>query len=194
MAQDVAQTAVPPVLGVLAGGQGRRMGGRDKAWLPAPGGREALIERLLRIGGELGLSSVVVGGHAPPGVPQISDEPAGIGPLGGLRALLVHAGTRPVIALACDLPYVDATLLAKLAHAESHAAVLAPRDPGSGKWQTLCARYVPALALPACDAVLARGERSLQALLRLLPVEELALSASEHALLADWDEPGDVRY
>ena len=187
-------TAVPPVVGVLAGGQGRRMGGRDKAWLPAPHGGEALIERLVRIIGELGLRAVVVGGSAPPAVERFADDPPGIGPLGGLRALLAHAGAQPVIALACDLPYVDAALLGKLvqAQAESAAPVLAPRDPGSGKWQPLFARYMPARVLPACDVVLARGERSLQAVLREVAVEELALSAGEHALLADWDEPGDL--
>jgi molybdopterin-guanine dinucleotide biosynthesis protein A len=169
------------------------MGGRDKAWLPTPEGGEALIERLVRLGHELGTSVVVAGGNAPPGVERVADDPPGIGPLGGLRALLAHAGSRSVIALACDLPYVDAALLARLVRSESRAAVVAPRDPGSGKWQPLFARYAPALVLPACDAVLARGERALQVVLREVAVEELVLSAAEHALLADWDEPGDMR-
>jgi molybdenum cofactor guanylyltransferase len=170
-----------PLLGVLAGGQSRRMGGRDKAWLPAPGGGEALIERLLGLGTTLGLPVVVAGGNAPAGVQQLNDAPAGVGPIGGLCALLSHAGTRPVIALACDLPYVAAPLLAKLLDAESSAAVLAPRDPASGKWQPLFARYDPERALPAFRAALERGVRSLQTVLRELTVEELVLDASEHA-------------
>src|SRR5262245_11496048 len=96
-----------PLLGVLAGGLSSRMG-RDKAWLPAPGDGEALIERLLRVGRELALPVVVIGGNAPAGVPCLRDEPPGVGPIGGLCALCAHAGARPVIALACDLPYVDA--------------------------------------------------------------------------------------
>lgn len=181
-----------PLLGVLAGGQGRRMGGRDKAWLPAPGGAQALIERLLGLGTALGLPIVVAGGNAPAGVHRLSDEAAGVGPIGGLCALLAYAGTRPVIALACDLPYVQAPLLARLVDAESSAAVLAPRDPESGKWQPLFARYTPERALPAFRAALASGERSLQTVLRELPVEELELSADEHALLRDWDQPDDM--
>ena len=180
-----------PLLGVLAGGQSRRMG-RDKAWLPAPGADEALIERLLRLGRELALSVVVVGGNAPAGVLRLDDDPPGVGPIGGLCALLAHAGTRPVIALACDLPYVDAALLTKLVRASSAAAVLAPRDPESRKWQPLFARYDPVRALPAFRAALARDERSLQTVLRSLAVEELALTDAEHALLRDWDEPSDI--
>jgi molybdopterin-guanine dinucleotide biosynthesis protein A len=181
-----------PLLGVLAGGQSRRMGGRDKAWLPAPGGGGALIERLLGLGSTLGLPVVVVGGRAPRGVQRLNDERTGVGPIGGLCALLAHAGTRPVIALACDLPYVGATLLAQLVDTESTAAVLAPREPASGKWQPLFARYEPERALPVFRAALGRKVRSLQTVLRDLAVEELVLTADEHALLRDWDQPSDV--
>jgi molybdopterin-guanine dinucleotide biosynthesis protein A len=180
-----------PLLGVLAGGRSARMG-RDKAWLPAPGGNEALIERLLRLGRELALPVIVVGGQAPAGVLRLDDDPPGVGPIGGLRALLAHAASRPVLALACDLPHVDAALLAKLAHTGSEAAVLAPRDAQSGKWQPLFARYAPALALPAVHAALGRGEHALQSVLRALTVEELPLTAAEHAQLRDWDEPADI--
>jgi molybdopterin-guanine dinucleotide biosynthesis protein A len=180
-----------PLVGVLAGGRSSRMG-RDKAWLPAPAGGEALIERLLRIAGELALPVVVIGGNAPPGIECLRDEPAGIGPIGGLCALLAHAGTRPAIALACDLPYLDTALLARLARAESPAAVLAPRDPGSGKWQPLFARYASARVLPELRRAIDDGVRSLQGVLARVAVEELALSAAEHALLRDWDEPADI--
>ena len=180
-----------PLVGVLAGGLSSRMG-RDKAWLPAPAGGEALIERLLRIASELALPAVVIGGNAPAGIECLRDAPAGIGPIGGLCALLAHAGTRPAIALACDLPYVDAALLARLARADSAAAVLAPRDPESGKWQPLFARYTPARVLPELRRAIDDGVRSLQGVLARVAVEELTLSAAEHALLRDWDEPADI--
>src|SRR5689334_11731255 len=179
------------LLGVLAGGKSSRMG-RDKAWLPAPGATEALLERLLRLGAVLQLNAVVAGGRAPAGVVALADDPPGIGPLGGLCALLAHAERGPVIALACDMPYVDAPLLARLARAPSAAAVLAPRDPASGKWQPLFARYDAERALPVVRAAIARGEHSLQRVLATLAVEELTLTPAEHARLRDWDEPGDV--
>jgi molybdopterin-guanine dinucleotide biosynthesis protein A len=180
------------VLGVLAGGAGTRMGGRDKAALPAPGGLETLLERLVRVGRAAGFEVVLVGGRGFAGVPLLRDVPPGVGPIGGLCALLAHAGTRPAVALACDMPYVSAALLQKLAREPSGAAVIAPRDPASGKWQPLFARYDSARVLPPVRAAIAGRTRSLQALFGTLQVHELALSAEEHAELRDWDEPGDV--
>jgi len=181
------------LIGVLAGGRGQRMGGRDKAALLAPGGAEALLPRLLRLCRELDLQAVVVGGAHAADVPLLPDEPAGIGPLGGLAALLAHAGERPALALACDLPYLGAELLARLAHAPSRAAVLAPRDRGSGKWQPLFARYDSPRVLPELRAAITAGTRSFQQLLGRLAVEDLVLSEAEHAQLRDWDSPDDMR-
>jgi molybdopterin-guanine dinucleotide biosynthesis protein A len=180
------------VLGVLAGGRGSRMGGRDKGALPAPGTGEPLLPRLLRIAAEVGLDAVVVGGAGVPGARLLADEPAGVGPLGGFHALLGHAGERQVIALACDLPYLQLELLARLAREPSAAAVLAARDPESGKWQPLFARYDAPRVLPVLRAALARGVRSFQAVLAELEVQELAISPEERAELRDWDAPDDL--
>ena len=179
------------VAGIFAGGRGLRMGGRDKAQLIAPDTGETLIARLLRITVEAGLAAVVVGGSGSPG-PRIADEPAGIGPLGGLCALLAHAAPRPAIAIACDMPYVDAALLGRLAAHRSAAPVVAARDPDSRKWQPLFARYDSARVLPVLRAELARGVRSFQALLHALEVEELVLSPADHDKLRDWDAPSDL--
>jgi molybdopterin-guanine dinucleotide biosynthesis protein A len=185
-------------LGLLVGGQGRRMGGCDKGMLRAPGDAEVLAERLLRLGAELGLSCTVVGGEpgygARFGVPQLADEPAGAGPLGGLRALLAHARCEHVVMLACDMPYVGRALLQRLIEtpASQNAAVLTAREPSRGKWQPFFARYRVASSLPAVDAALASGVLSFQTLFRTLEVQELVLSPAEHAELRDWDEPADL--
>jgi molybdopterin-guanine dinucleotide biosynthesis protein A len=176
------------VLGVLAGGRGLRMGGCDKAELRTREG-ESLLERLLRFGSAVQLPCVVVGGVARSDLLVLPDDPPGIGPIGGLRALLAHAGGVPALALACDLPYVSAALISRLAHAPCRAPVLAPRDPETGKWQPLFARYQSAEVLPSLDAAITRGVRSFQTWLRGEYVEELMLSPEERALLADWDEP-----
>jgi molybdopterin-guanine dinucleotide biosynthesis protein A len=180
------------LLGVLAGGRGSRMGGRDKAALRAPDTAEPLLARLLRLGCEAGLDGVVVGGAGACAVPRLVDDPPDVGPIGGLCALLAHAGERPAIALACDLPYLSADLLARLARSPSAAAVLAARDLQTGKWQPLFARYDAPRVLPELRAAIAAGTRSFQTFLRAVDVQELVLDAAERAQLRDWDEPSDL--
>jgi molybdopterin-guanine dinucleotide biosynthesis protein A len=147
---------------------------------------------LLRLGAAVQLECVVVGGCARSGAIVLADEPAGIGPIGGLRALLAYAGARPALVLACDLPYVSAALISRLAHAQSSAPVLAPRDPETGKWQPLFARYDAPRVLPSLDAAITAGVRSFQTWLRGVHVEELVLLPDERAQLCDWDEPRDL--
>jgi molybdopterin-guanine dinucleotide biosynthesis protein A len=186
------------VLGVFVGGQGKRMGGVSKALLRTPDGTESLVERALRVGREAGLTVVIVGagdtGAIDANVSRLMDDPSGVGPLGGLAALLAHAKQRDAhaIALACDMPYVSAALLAKLANDPRDAAILCPRDAVSGKWQALFARYTPEPALLALHATLDAGQRSLQALIERAGGLPLTLSTEEHALLRDWDTPQDV--
>jgi molybdopterin-guanine dinucleotide biosynthesis protein A len=191
----MAMPAVPPpapLLGIFAGGRGLRMGGRDKAQLPAPLTGEPLQQRLLGLGERLGIECVVVGGAGHSEVFCIADEPAGIGPIGGLCALLTHAGNRAAIALACDLPYLDMALLGRLVSSPSAAAVLSARDPATGKWQPMFARYDSPRVLPALRVSVADGVRSFQTFLRGLEVEELPLAEEERALLRDWDSPSDM--
>lgn len=172
------------------------MGGLAKGLLPAPDSGEPLVVRLRRHAESLGLRCVLVGSaaaYAGLGLPMLADAPPGIGPLGGLRALLVWAEAAPVLALAGDLPYVSPALLGRLVAAPGPTdapcdAVAARRQD---RWEPLCARY-EATVLPVLDAALAAGERSFQALLGRLRVRELELSAAEAAELTDWDRPEDV--
>ena len=180
------------VLGVLAGGRGTRMGGRDKSRLPAPDTGEALAVRIVRLSRALGLECVLVGGEPLPDVLHLQDDPAGIGPIGGLCALLKHAGASHAIAAACDMPYVTAELIDRIVHETPTVAVLAPRDPITGKWQPLFARYDSARVLPALRAAVASDTRSMQTVLRSLDVAELVLDDVERAALADWDAPSDL--
>jgi len=92
--------------------------------------------------------------------------------------------------VACDMPYVSAPLLARIAHSPSTASVLAARS--GDRWDPLCARYDAKVVRPALDALIAAGGRSFQQLLATLAVEELTLSAAERDALRDWDTPEDV--
>lgn len=185
-----------PVLGIFVGGRGTRMGGVQKALLRAPDSAEPLVTKLAHIGRDAGLEVVLVGsaelGDAAAGIVQLRDATAGIGPLGGLVSLLAFADQRPALAVACDMPFVSSALLTRLAREVPDAALLAPRDPLTGKWQVMFARYDSARVRPSVQAAIDRGEHSFQALFERIPSVELPLVASEHAQLRDWDTPGDL--
>jgi molybdenum cofactor guanylyltransferase len=179
------------VVGVLVGGEARRMGGTPKGLLRTPGG-ERLLDRTLRLARRVAPRVVLVGKSEPydADVPRIADAAAGCGPLAGLAALLEHASSGPVIALACDMPFVNAELLARLATTPAAAAALAPRR--DGRWEPLFARFDAARALPVARARLERRDLGLQEFLGELGADELPLSAWERTLLSDWDCPEDI--
>jgi molybdopterin-guanine dinucleotide biosynthesis protein A len=186
------------VMGILVGGQARRMGGVQKALLRPPHGDAAdtLVAALARMGRAAGLEVVLLGeaslGPAALDLPQLPDAEPGVGPLGGLSSLLAYAAERRAVAIACDMPYVTAALLARLLNERPQAMLLAPRDPRSGKWQALFARYDPQVR-PVLSAALADGERSFQRLFARIDVTELTLTGAEHDQLRDWDTPEDMR-
>ncbi len=187
-----------PVVGIFVGGRGTRLGGVAKGNLALESG-EKLVTRLVRVCSvALPNAPLVLVGAAEAyselGIQVLSDEPTGIGPLGGLRALLLHAerlGRGAVLALACDLPHLGAEFVRRLATDEPQAEFLAPR--GGELWQTLVARYGVSV-LPAVDETLAHGDRALQRLVQRLGARavELSVSAEEHGQLFDWDTPEDV--
>lgn len=186
--------AMPTIAGLFVGGASRRMGGAPKGLLPAADGSGALLQRIERLCRDAGLHPVLVGRSpaveaALPHVEVLDDRPAGIGPLGGLGALLHRARGGSAIMLACDLPALDAALLRRLAGSTSHA-LLAPRDP-AGRWQPFFSRWDADTALPWVEEAIAAGERSLQRLFdRRAAV--LELRPDEWRALRDWDTPADV--
>ena len=148
---------------VFAGGESRRMG-TDKAGLRVDG--ETLLERTARLAEEAGLE-VIVAGRARPGewrrerVLFVPDTVPGKGPLGALTTALGQAG-EPLLALACDLPLLNADVL----------RWLAAQTPGThglavlrfGEAEPLFSIYTPA-CLPLAAARLAKGQRSLRGLI-----------------------------
>jgi molybdopterin-guanine dinucleotide biosynthesis protein A len=188
--------SAPPARGVVAGifvgGAGKRMGGRAKGLLAAPGGG-TLVSRWLSVLRELRVDEVMLVGrheaYESVGLESIADDPPGIGPLGGLAGLLERAGRAQALALACDMPFVSAALVARLL-ASPEAAAIAPRR--EGRWEPLCARYDPARVLPIVRRRIAAGQRSLQPLLDDAGAIELPPEAGDAAELEDWDTPDDA--
>jgi molybdopterin-guanine dinucleotide biosynthesis protein A len=177
------------------------MGGVAKGLLKAPESETTLLERLLselRIA--LPQASIVLVGdaraYAAFNVPTLDDDPPGVGPLGGVMALLEFAkqhAARSVLALTCDLPRIGRAVLARLAAEAPQAAALVTQQVGVRN--PLIARYAVTAALPAARSALSAGSHSVQALLDRIvgEVSMLALSPEEEASLADWDVPEDVR-
>lgn len=196
MTQEVGRLLV----GVLVGGHGRRMGGQPKGNLSLePGGSTTVLSRCLaQVRHAFGSACplVLVGdaeAYLRYGLPSVPDEPAGNGPIGGLRALLGAAEQQSsrAIALAADLPHVESGLLRRLATEAPAAAALLPRV--AGIWQPLFGRYEPARVLPVLDTGYRLGERSLRAVVRRLGAHarELPVTAVEAESLRDWDTPQD---
>jgi molybdopterin-guanine dinucleotide biosynthesis protein A len=186
-------------VGILVGGRARRFGGIAKGLLATADGR-SIVARLIDASREaLPDAPIHLVGDASAytefGLYALNDAPAGIGPLGGLRALLVRAGdegSAAAIALACDLPAIDAALLRRLAQSDPGALALAPRTEG-GLWSALSARYATG-ALPVIETLVSEGQHSLQRIFERLGERavELATTRDELDRLVDWDRPEDM--
>jgi molybdopterin-guanine dinucleotide biosynthesis protein A len=181
------------IAGVFVGGAGNRMGKLPKGLLEAPGGG-TLVDRLRAVLHEVGARRVWLVGRHPAyravGLDTIDDEPSGVGPIGGLVALLRRAGASRVLALACDMPFVSVGLVERLV-AAPEAAVVAPRR--SGVWEPLCARYDARRVLPCAVRRIAEGRYGLQSLLLEVGAAPLPLQPGDAAQLRDWDTPEDVQ-
>jgi molybdopterin-guanine dinucleotide biosynthesis protein A len=144
---------------VLAGGASRRMG-QDKAFLTLGGQLliEVVIERLAQVCREV----LVVAGDTQPyvglGVPVVEDRFHGVGVLGGLHAGLEAAAHGLILAVGCDMPFLNSDLMQAFADwAEGFdVAVLQYEDreqvePLHGAYRRTC--------LPAMEAAIRAGRR-----------------------------------
>ncbi|RNC65250.1 MAG: bifunctional molybdenum cofactor guanylyltransferase MobA/molybdopterin-guanine dinucleotide biosynthesis adaptor protein MobB [Desulfuromonadales bacterium] len=139
---------------ILVGGRSRRMG-RDKALLTL-GGR-SLVERLLDALRPLFTRIILVGDREERfrglGLPVIPDIHPGSA-LGGLHTGLVQAGTPYVFVSACDVPWPDPRVMARLCSLREGYDVVVPRtdggiDPLFAVYGTGC--------LPAMERMLREG-------------------------------------
>jgi molybdopterin-guanine dinucleotide biosynthesis protein A len=166
---------------ILAGGMSNRMG-RDKAFLPI-GSRPLIeivaqrlrpfVERLVIIGNAHNLQRLRETLTADA---MMTDVQPGYGPLMGIYTGLMHTETSWNLFLPCDMPWIDGRLIERLAGAaHGEAEIVASLHPTEGiqPFPLLC--HVKACR--TIGALLNRGERALQVLLRqpgaqLVPVNE----------------------
>lgn len=194
---------------ILAGGQARRFGGRDKSRLTGPDGRSIIVRQLDLLQRVTGNTFIVTTPEdrqrrpdrfsdlsATVAVDQIPDA----GALGGIHAALFHAatvlpGVNRVLVVACDLPFLTDTLLTDLATRAVH---------GDGAWVCGARGPEPLIAcyrvgsLERVTRALEGGERRAGALATLLTLaalggDALAAHGDPDLLTANVNTPEEWR-
>ncbi|MBT1076341.1 bifunctional molybdenum cofactor guanylyltransferase MobA/molybdopterin-guanine dinucleotide biosynthesis adaptor protein MobB [Geobacter grbiciae] len=139
---------------ILVGGRSRRMG-RDKALIPLGG--KPLVERVIDAFRPLFERTLLVGDRgerfASYGLPVFPDIHPGSA-LGGLYTGLVRAGTPHVFVSACDVPWPDPRVIARLCSLREGFDVVVPRTVGGS--EPLFAVYGTG-CLPAMERMLREG-------------------------------------
>ncbi|KAF0805214.1 molybdopterin-guanine dinucleotide biosynthesis protein MobA [Alcanivorax xiamenensis] len=126
---------------ILAGGQGRRLGGVDKGLIPVLG--RSLVERVLQAV-PAGTARLIVANrnlraYQALGVPVVSDPwPDFRGPLAGILAALRTASTRWVLILPCDAVTLPDDLLPRLMIQAKLQGLRAAYAEAHGQGQYLC--------------------------------------------------------
>jgi molybdenum cofactor guanylyltransferase len=160
---------------VLAGGQGRRMGGTDKG-LKALRGKPMVEWVLARLAPQV--DEVVINANQNPeiyrkfGYPVVADEISGFaGPLAGLHAGLKAAKHALVVTVPCDSPFLPEDLVSRLRRSlgERDLAVAKTGDQPHPVFA-----LVRKTVLPGLEAFLAGGGRKIDAWYAALQVVEVA--------------------
>jgi molybdopterin-guanine dinucleotide biosynthesis protein A len=134
---------------ILAGGRARRLGSQDKGALIVGGVRivdrqhpsqQAITPDVLVVVSDATRAAA----YAPLGLPVVVDRLPGAGALGGLYTAVTASPQPRILAVACDMPFLDPRFLAYLAAAAPDADVTIPRTADG--LQPLCAVYARSCA------------------------------------------------
>jgi molybdopterin-guanine dinucleotide biosynthesis protein A len=115
---------------ILAGGKSQRMG-RNKAFIEF-GGKPLIarvVERVRDLGTEVIIVANAVDAYVQFGTRVVSDVYPGKGSLGGIYSGLVAAREEYVLAVACDMPFLNAAVLRYLISLAPPFDVVIPRAP-----------------------------------------------------------------
>ena len=140
---------------ILAGGQARRLGGINKGTLPI--GNAEIVDRQLEALRAVASAVFVVGSESPAwsarGLTIVPDDTPGLGALGGIYTAIAHSPCDRTLVVACDMPFLSADFLRRMAAIEDADLVIPKSARG---YEPLCAIYTRA-CLPDIGARLARG-------------------------------------
>jgi molybdopterin-guanine dinucleotide biosynthesis protein A len=133
--------------------------GQDKSLMPVRG--QPLIAR---IAGQLApfFPEVLVSSNEPwkyrfLGLPVITDEVPGQGPLMGILSSLKAAGRQRVLVIACDIPVLDLAFIGELMRLSENVDIVMPVS-ASGRREPLFAVYRKTV-IPRAQELLAAGRR-----------------------------------
>jgi molybdopterin-guanine dinucleotide biosynthesis protein A len=143
---------------IIAGGQASRLGGRVKALIQVDG--TSILERQLSLL-RAHFSAIAIAANDPLpyrayGVSVLPDRIPGQGPLAGLSAALAWCPRPYLLAVACDMPYLDQRVLDLLLPRRAPGVdIVAPYI--GGRPEPLCALYARSVA-PVLEQRLAAGQ------------------------------------
>jgi molybdopterin-guanine dinucleotide biosynthesis protein A len=140
---------------VLAGGSSRRFGGADKAMLEVGG--KPLLERA--VAAVRAADKIVVAGPRRPldvQVMWVQESPPGAGPVHALAAGLDRVRAELVAVVACDLPFANTEIIARLLAAVGNSEGALVRDAG-GRAQPLLAVYRSVALRDRLDGLITQG-------------------------------------
>lgn len=182
---------------LLAGGNSRRMG-RDKGMLPYRG--MPLAQWILRGGRGLAAESLIIANareaYLPLGYPVYPDVRPGLGALGGIYSALHYAQYDLCLIWACDMPFIQPSLVRYLLTLTDGYDVVLPLD-ADGQPQPFCAVYRRTACLQAAARLLDRGEKRVQHIFdevstRRVPAQLLRACDPNLRSFINWNTPQDV--
>lgn len=148
---------------LLAGGQGSRLGGRDKGLMPWQG--KPVAAGLAQVARQVADELLISCNRNQAGYREWADrlvgdaEPGYPGPLAGILAGLQACNGSHLLVLPCDMPQLDAELLRRLCD----QALVRPDSPclvrAGEQWQPLLA-VVPRALRPDLETAWQQGQRS----------------------------------
>ena len=194
---------------ILAGGRATRFGGRDKSALVVDGRRiverqvaelSSVVDDIMIVGARAdgpridepraeGARAVQASGH----YRVVADIVPGCGPLGGLHAALTEMRGDRVLAIACDMPYLDAAFAEFLLSLAGDAAIVVPET--NRGYHPLCAVYTRACLEPIA-ARLAQRRLAVRDLFadvptRVVTAAEMSRFGAPSRLLANVNTPDE---
>ena len=182
---------------ILAGGQGRRMGGADKALLTL-GGRPLAGHAVARLGPQCGALALNANGEAARfaqfGLPVLADEISDAGPLAGVLAGLRFSREkrfRFLCTLSVDAPFAPADLVARLHAARRTAGAEIAVAASGGRRHHVIALWPVALETDVARA-LAEGLRKVEAFAARHAVVEVEWPTTPHDPFFNVNRPEDL--
>ena len=179
---------------VLSGGKGRRLG-KDKALLRFREGSSQLDWALSLLDSFCDRLAVSCREDQLPnrknalGARLLTDDPELSGPIAGVLAGLRFANGGPVLAIACDMPLLDASLIMRLATQRDSSRLATCYIASDGKPEPMCAIYENS-CLAVLEERVREGRMSLRNFLEESEVAKIAMD--EPQMLASANTAQDV--